>query len=370
VDLIAFQGEEQAPDLKEIARWCNKIFLVERPSSWQTLLRKTWAAVTGRPVFVSSYGSQKMREAIETQLRRRQYDVVVFQQTEMAQFRPSWYKGLSVLSMENPMVLSHQRLMESSTSWYSRCRFQNRVARLKRYEQRQTPLFDRVLLINEADVNSCRNILPNARLDWVPHGVDIEMFRPRETCLRRKGMIIITGNMYHPPNVEAVEYFCREVFPIVRKRAPSANLWLVGADPVLTIKRCADADRIIVTGFVPDIQTYLTQAKVSVCPVRLRIGTQTKILEALACGTPVVTTSAGNNGLGAVSGKHLYVADDPREMADRVVTLLKGEGWSTLSENGRRFVVDNFAWEKGIARFENILKEVLKESGRGEQSNN
>ena len=80
----------------------------------------------------------------------------------------------------------------------------------------------------------------------------------------------------------------------------------------------------------------------------------------MGSGTPVVTTSAGNHGVGAVSGRHLYVADHSDQFAQRVVALLNGEEWTTLSENGRKFVVENFAWQKSAARLEAILKEAAQ----------
>ena len=172
-------------------------------------------------------------------------------------------------------------------------------------------------------------------------------------------MIVITGNMFHTPTVDAVEFFCNKVFPLICKREPSVTLWLVGDSPVRRVRKWTRNSRIKVTGFVPDIRNYLRQAMVSVCPIRLRIGTQTKILEALACGTPVVTSSAGNHGIGAVSGEHLYVADDPVDFADKTVALLRGERWSEFSRNGRRFVEDNFTWEKSVMKLEQILEQLV-----------
>jgi glycosyltransferase involved in cell wall biosynthesis len=172
-------------------------------------------------------------------------------------------------------------------------------------------------------------------------------------------MIVITGNMNYPPNVDAVEVFCRDIFPLVCRRVPSANLWLVGSNPS-AVRHWTKNQQIKVTGFVPDIRPYLSRAMVSVCVVHLNVGTQTKVLEAMASGTPVVTTSAGNHGVGAISGRHLYVADSSEEFAERVVTLLNGDGWMTLSENGRKFVVENFAWQKSAAKLESILKQVVQ----------
>ena len=104
---------------------------------------------------------------------------------------------------------------------------------------------------------------------------------------------------------------------------------------------------------------------VSVCPIRLRIGTQTKVLEALACGTPVVTTSEGNSGVQARPGEHLLVGDTAQDFAAATIGLLRGERWHELSENGRRFVIDNFSWEAGVGCLEAILREVARERGPG-----
>jgi len=243
--------------------------------------------------------------------------------------------------------------------WYSRPLVWSWIDRLKEYERRQASRFDRVILVNREDSREYKNIVGNARSDWVPSGIDADVFCPSDEIPRRDGMIVITGNMYHTPNVDAVEFFCRDVFPLVCKRVPSATLWLVGARPVRRIRKWTRDSRIRVTGFVPDIRPYLQQAMVSACPVRLRIGTQTKILEALACGTPVVTSSAGNHGIGATSGEHLYVADDPIEFADRIVVLLRGERWTELSQKGRRFVEDNFTWEKSVEKLEQILEQLV-----------
>jgi len=122
------------------------------------------------------------------------------------------------------------------------------------------------------------------------------------------------------------------------------------------VRKWGRDSRIKVTGFVPDIRPYLQKAMVSACPVRLKIGTQTKVLEALACGTPVVTSSAGNHGIRAVSGEHLYVADDAVTFADHIVNLLTKERWSGISQNGRRFVEDNFGWQKSVEKLEQILE--------------
>ena len=97
----------------------------------------------------------------------------------------------------------------------------------------------------------------------------------------------------------------------------------------------------------------------SVCPVRLKIGVQTKILEALSNGTPVVTTTAGNSGIGGVSGKHLWVEDGASGFAERICSLLRGEEWDILSREGRRFVSEQYSWQQSVVALEQQLGRMI-----------
>jgi len=171
-------------------------------------------------------------------------------------------------------------------------------------------------------------------------------------------MIVFSGNMFHPPNVDGILFFLRYVFPAVVKQHSSAKLWIVGADPDVRIRKATTnfGNQVMITGKVDDLSPYLRQAKVSVCPIQLKIGVQTKILEALSWATPVVTTSAGNSGIGGRSGSDLWVEDDPGEFARRVVSLLNGENWARLSENGRRLVSERFSWKRSVEQLERHIE--------------
>ena len=363
VDLISFvNAEADGFNKGGLTEWCRQIETVALPT-WQSVLTLGLRFFRREPFQVSFLHSSKMAEIINHRLRTQSYDGVIFQLTRMAQYRPDWYKGPTLLSMVDPFVLNYQRSL-AWRPWYMRQVLHFEIKRLKTYESRQARLFDRVLLISAADVRDYSPLLPGAKMDWVPHGVDVNNFQVTDTP-RQVGRIVLCGSMFFAPNVDAVEYFCRKIFPLVRQQAPEAKLWLVGSRPAAAVRKWAADPHIEVTGFVPDVRPYLSQAMVSVCPVRLNVGTQTKVLESLAMGTPVVTTSAGNQGIGAVSGEHLYVADSPTEFAEKVVSLLKKEKWKELSENGRQFVVENFTWEKSVVKLEYILNQVAKERVAG-----
>ena len=172
-------------------------------------------------------------------------------------------------------------------------------------------------------------------------------------------LIVMTGNMAHPPNVAAAHFVCRDVFPRVRRAVPTAQLWIVGAAPTPEVLRWGKTEGISVTGAVPDVRAYLTKACVAVCGVPVMIGAQTKVLEALACGTPVVTTAAGNYDTRGIHGEHLYVADDPDTFAGCVVRLLRRERWTEMSESGRRLVETRFNPTRAGADLEHLVEAAI-----------
>ncbi len=357
VDLISFRDRANPSELGNLPLWCNNIELVNRPPRWRMLM-EIFSRITRDPIpYISLVRSAEMSRAVSRRLASTEYDAVLFQLVQTAQFRPIWYQGPTVWCFEAPIALKMEREL-CVRPWYLRTFARLTIGRLKRYEARQALKFDRITCLNEEEYPDYQTTVGPTRVESVPYGVDVNSFCPSLEIPRREGMIVITGNMFHRPNVDAVEYFCKEIFPLVCKQMRSATLWIVGAKPVRSVTKWNKDPRITVTGFVPDVRTYLRQAMVSVCPIRARVGTLTKMLEALACGTPVVSTSAGNCGIGAICGEHLYVADDPSTFADRVVSLLAGERWSQFSQNGRSFVVENFAWEKSGAKLEQILEDL------------
>ncbi len=357
IDLISFRDRANSADLGELPRWCNDILLVERPPRWQVVLSMLSRVLVDPLPEISRFRSSEMSRVVAERLAEGHYDIALFQTIQAAQFRPDSYLGTTIWNLEDPPALKTEKML-SMFPWFCRPLYRLRIRQLRRYDLRHAKKFGCVTFVNREDAVEYMNAVPGASADFVPHGVDEES-ACRPDVSRRKGMIVITGNMYHTPNVDAIEFFCRDIFPLICEREPSANLWLIGAEPVAKVRKWAHHPRIKITGFVPDVRTSLREAMVSVCSVQLRVGTQTKILEALACGTPVVTTSAGNHGIGAVSGKHLYVADNRREFADRVLSLLSAEKWNEISKNGQHFVRDNFSWENSAAKLEQVMERLM-----------
>jgi polysaccharide biosynthesis protein PslH len=355
-------GERDAAvsDLRNSCSAVHKVHL----SFFRSVLSAIFAFALGEPAQIGYYRSARMRAIIKSECARQPYDVIVVQLVRLAQFLPENFSGLALLDMIDPLPISYRRSLEWRP-WYSRWFFRREADRLARYEQRIVRRFSAALLVSQDEISEYKSLLQFQDIVSIPHAVDTEFFSPA-TGPRTRGMIVLTGNLGYAPNVDAVNYFCSEVFPAVLASFPDATLWLVGTRPSAAVRRWEDGRRIFVTGTVPDIRPYLGRAMVAVCPVRHRIGTQTKILEAMSAGTPVVASAAAISGL--ITGEELpiKVAKTSAEFASHVVDLLRGNHWDELSAAGRNYVERSFSWDSSLGRFESLLTSVLTERGKAE----
>jgi len=319
--------------------------------------------LAGMPASFSDVKSDEMRKRVREILDGGKFDALLLFEMNAIQHCPSSWHRRTVVNIEDPPSIRLSRFM-ALPIWpaWQKIRFSMIRVITRRYEKRYLPGMGKVILLSDADMEDMRKEGGYDNLGVVPYGIDTV---PEELMPgydeRTDGMIVFSGNMFHLPNVDGALYFLRNIFPVVLRDFSGAVLWIVGADPDVRIRREAAqfGDHVVITGRVKSVPEHLRRAVVSVCPVRLQIGCQTKILEALACGTPVVTTKAGNSGIRGCSGKELWVADDPKAFAGRVVSLLRGESWRTLSEEGRRFVGKTFSWERSAATLEQHISGVL-----------
>src|SRR5438270_7132421 len=167
--------------------------------------------------------------------------------------------------------------------------------------------------------------------------------------------------MSYPPNVRAARWFADECFPRVREVVPDASFVVAGTSPAREISRLAERDGITVTGFVESMAAALNEGSVAVAPMLSGAGIQNKILEAMACGLPVVTTSIGLGGLDAVPGKELVVADGAEAFSDQVAALLRDRGLAEeLGGNARRRVLERYTWERAGEDVEQVYADVLR----------
>jgi len=220
--------------------------------------------------------------------------------------------------------------------------------------------FQRIFTLSEFDRRFLLELSPGLPVVTVPIPAGLDL-KPELHPRQQHRLLFLASYRYRPVNVAAALYFYREVFPLVRLEVPEAHFVIAGFGPPPALTVLAERDPgVTVTGFVEDSDLWYKSAAVFVAPILTGGGIIVKVLDALAAGAPVVTTRFGNEGVGALDGRDLLVADSPRAFADAVLAVLRDRGLArSLSENGSRFVREHFGREALLARIEENYRELV-----------
>lgn len=224
------------------------------------------------------------------------------------------------------------------------------VKRTAKFEPETASLFNQVLVTSPTDHQIFLDLLnqnkKQAQITVLPNGVDLEYFMEDESIHREEKTIVISGKMSYHANQKMVLRFVEDILPKVWAIDPEVKLWIVGKDPGEKIRSLAEDQRIEVTGWVADIRPYLQKATLAVAPLAYGAGIQNKILEAQACGTPVITSHSAIQALDVIPGQDLLASDDNDEFANLILDLIVDKEKRTrIGKNGRLYVESNHSWD-------------------------
>jgi glycosyltransferase involved in cell wall biosynthesis len=201
----------------------------------------------------------------------------------------------------------------------------------------------------------------SVKIDVLQNGVDLKYFLPGEGK-RHKETIVVSGKMSYHANIAMVKHLVEVIMPQIWAQKPEAKLQIVGKDPPRLIRAMGEQPRVTVTGTVSDIRPYLQKATLAVVPITYGTGIQNKILEAMACATPVVVSSHAASSLQAVEGHEVLVADTASDFASAVLALLGDSGRRTsLGTAGRSYVERNHDWFRVAAQLVDIYDMAIQE---------
>ncbi len=221
------------------------------------------------------------------------------------------------------------------------------LPRTRHYERMLANAFNRMLVTSPVD-KAAFEAIANSQLpiSVVPNGVDLDYFSPSDLT-REPNTLVFSGKMSYHANVTAAVYLVNNIMPRVWAHKPDVKLWIVGKDPTPDVQACATRhpDRVVVTGMVPDMRAYLRKASVAVVPVVYGAGIQNKVLEAMACGTSVVTSDKTTGSLQPGFENALCVALDTESFVRGVLRLLDDSAErARLGRAGRHYVEAHHDW--------------------------
>jgi glycosyltransferase involved in cell wall biosynthesis len=346
VTVLTYAGPDDADDLAELQELGVAVHRVPRQPARRRArrLEQLVSLIAREPFAVRSVHSGAMQEALDRLVAGRAVDVVLVESSQMACFR---------LPQDLPIVLDehnveYELLSRMQAGEQSRLRrFFNGVEQRKfrEHEHRLWRTVDGIAVTSEREVPIVRRHTHTTPVAVVPNAVDLDYFRP-VTTEPTPGALVFTGLLTYRPNLDAVMHFVDEVLPLVRRRHPGVELTVIGRGDECDLAWLRQRG-VVVTGRVPDIRPRVAEGAVVVVPLRIGGGTRLKVVEALAMGKAIVSTSLGWEGIDVRSGEHLLTADDPASFADAVVRLLDdGHEARRLGQAARALAVDHYSWDR------------------------
>ena len=364
VSLVSFSKEGDERYIPSVESFCHDLRLLPLPPK-----RSPWKATRDflfSPVphyFLRVHGSQEMSVTIAEMVKKDEFDVVIAEYSVMGQFihnNSALPPVKRVISVHESYYLSRLKDYHHYGWGLKKLREAINLKGLKQYEFDIYQSADKVLTLTPQGKQELLAIHPDLDIAIVPHGVDSDefLFSPLEY---EEKSVVFLGNYLHYPNVDAVLFFHKEIWPGLKSQVPGIKFYIVGQDPPPEIKAFSEDKSIIITGKVDDVKPYLKKGQVFICPVRLGGGFRGKILEAMAIGRPIVSTPLGAEGIPSIHGENILLAENPQSFIRSITDLLTDSDlFQKIQRNGRKLVEDKYAWAKGVEVLEEVLEELVK----------
>lgn len=348
--LLCFETEGRLDPARESDLF-HEFQVVPRPrrlATWRPFLSRL-------PSEVLELTSPAMASRLTDAVKRFSPDVIVAGEPSLSGYLKPHTDRVRVLDYLMVLTLSLRRqwaLSQGIHRWMWTLRLQKQIA----YHHQIAPLYDLCLVNSREDEEDLRK--QNGawkQIEFVPNGLHLADY-PLGLCQPAKNTLVYPGSMTYPPNRDAVQYFIDQILPRIRAEVPDVQLLVTGAIPL--DGSAPQAAGVRYTGYVQDIRQVIAGAWACVVPLRSGAGgTRFKVLEAMALGTPVVSTSIGAEGIRFTSGQQLLVADDPMEFAARTVELLTSPPLrDRIARAGRRLMDEVYNWERLGANVADLLE--------------
>lgn len=332
----------------------------ERERRLDFLRKLYWRA----PYTVSRFTHPKVQQLLAEWLPQRRFDVAVCDFMASTLNFPRRLDTPTVLFQHNVETVLWERRARVESRWLDRVASEIEYAKMRRHEPAQVRRFHHVIAVSEQDRQAMAWMVDPSRISVVPTGVDLKTFQYDPAARPEGPVVVFTGSMDWNANIDGVEYFCRDIWPLVLAKVPGARFRIVGRSPHERVKRLA-SDSVEVTGDVPSVVDHLRGAAVVVVPLRIGGGTRIKIYEGMAMGKATVSTTVGAEGLDVHHGRDIVLADDNVSFAASIVGLLRDEDLRRRYETQAAATARQYDWSIIAERFTAVLQQTIRDaSGR------
>ena len=315
------------------------------------------------PFVIDKYTTTKVTNTLKKTLNENQFDVVISDFLSLSENLKKLERQPSasyVVFQHNVESYIWERHYKNAGNFVSKAYFKSQWQRFLTFEKATCKWFDGVIAVSEFDKDVFANKFKlNNVLGHVETGVDVNSFSHFERAPKQHSLVFL-GSMDWMPNIDGIEDFVKNCYPLIKAQLPNVTLTILGRNPPNKITLLGQNDSSIhVTGTVDDVRPFLAEAAVSVVPLRIGGGTRIKIFETMASGLPVVSTTIGAEGLPLTNGEHIIIADDSKSFADQTVALLNDTGRANeIAASAKQLVINKYSWEIVTRDFVAMLNNI------------
>jgi glycosyltransferase involved in cell wall biosynthesis len=356
--LIKEDSERQY--IPELEKYCKKVKIFKRSKRPFTLKNILKTAFSSYPFLVIRNHVSETVAAVKKELTQNQYDLIHAETFYMMPHIPE--TNIPILLVEQTIeYLGYESFANRVKFPFIKLFLKIDINKIKRWEEFYWRMCTKLIVMSEEDKDFIAQKIDNAKkIEVVSNGVDSSWFAQKPKELPKDPTILSVGTFKWLPNVEAVTFLVEQVWPLIKKQVPNAKLWIVGNAPTKKVFDYQQKDTsITVTGGIPDIRDAFNGGHVLAAPVFSGKGTRYKILEAMACQTPIVATATAVEGLGVEHGVHVLISNTAEGMAKNTVKLLKDRQlrmW--LAYNSHKFVKKNYDWETISQKLDKVYRSL------------
>lgn len=352
------RSPEEAQESQGIAPYCAS-FEMGQVKEWVQVARMVVRLAVPTPSSMGFFYSPELATHVNGLLTSKKWDLIFVHCSSVAQYVEHVHNVPKILDfgdMDSQKWFEYANYKPFPLSLGYRFEGAKMLAAEKRLSRR----FDLCTATTRAEWETLNRYATGADTDWFPNGVDADFFCPADEPYDTDTISFI-GRMDYYPNQECMARFCGETWPLLRSDRPAMKLLIVGADPTPAMRQLGDLPGVTVTGSVPDVRPFIRKSALMVAPLNIARGTQNKILEAMAMGVPVVTSSIAAGGVDAEAGAHLLVADTPVTYAQAIMKIVDSPAERTrLAVAGRQRMLSHHAWSRSMVRLDDIIDRGLK----------
>ncbi len=369
ITFLSYYGGQRDPayesDIQQKFPGARTVFTAAPDStSLQQMIQYLRGWFRPAPFAIAKFTHFEVQREVSRVLSGEPVDVAVCDFLSASHNFPDVLPSPTVLFQHNVETTLWKRMASTESNPIKRLAYKHEAAKMDRQERYALMHFHHVIAVSDHDRRQMLDMVPGCAISVVPTGVDTQKYAVAPSSQSDPPRIVFTGSMDWEPNIDAVLYFCEEIFPAVRSAFPEAVFQIVGRQPHPKVKRLA-SDSVLVTGTVPSVADYLRDATVVIVPLRIGGGTRLKIFEAMAMGKAMVSTTIGAEGLDVHNGRDLILADTPSAFAEAIVSLLRDHGLRRRYEEAAVSLAAQYDWSRIAQQFAAVLQSAVQAFGNG-----